>query len=81
MSVTSKTRLLSKLKNSKPYREAYVNEHVKTSLPLQIHHLREQRELTQTQLAELARTTQTVISRLEDPNYGNLSLDSFSSPK
>ena len=70
MRVTSKTRLLSKLKNSKPYREAYVNEHVKTSLPLQIHHLREQRELTQTQLAELARTTQQSFLALKTQTMG-----------
>lgn len=77
MSVTSEEKLLSKLENSKAYREAYVSEHVKTSVPLQIRHLREQRELTQTQLAEQAKTTQTVISRLEDPNYGNLTLNSL----
>ena len=77
MSVTSEEKVLSKLENSKAYREAYVNEHVKTSVPLQIRHLREQLELTQTQLAEQAKTTQTVISRLEDPNYGNLTLNSL----
>ena len=77
MSVTSKEKLISKLENNKLYREAYVNEHVKTSVPLQIRHLREQCALTQTQLAEQAKTTQTVISRLEDPNYGNLTLNSL----
>jgi transcriptional regulator with XRE-family HTH domain len=76
MSVTSKGRLLAKLKN-KAYRAAFVIEHVKTSVPLQIHALREQFGWTQGQLAERAKTTQTVISRLEDPNYGNLSLNSL----
>jgi transcriptional regulator with XRE-family HTH domain len=77
VSVTSEEKLISKLEKSKAYREAYVSEHVKTSVPLQMRHLREQRELTQAQLAELAKTTQTVISRLEDPNYGNLTLNSL----
>jgi transcriptional regulator with XRE-family HTH domain len=76
MSVASKSRLLAKLKN-KAYRAAFVIEHVKTSVPLQIHALREQFGWTQGQLAERAKTTQTVISRLEDPNYGNLSLNSL----
>src|SRR5919197_4806012 len=76
MSVVSKKRLLAKLKN-KAYRVAFVVEHVKTSVPLQIHALREQFGWTQGQLAERAKTTQTVISRLEDPNYGNLSLNSL----
>lgn len=76
MSVISEERLLTKLEK-KPYRDAYVREHVKTSVPLQIRHLREQREWTQALLAQRAKTTQTVISRLEDPNYGNLSLNSL----
>ena len=76
MSVTSEEKLITKLENT-AYREAYVREHVKTSVPLQIRHLREQRELTQAELAEQATTTQTVISRLEDPNYGNLTLNSL----
>lgn len=76
MSVTSEEKLVAKLEN-KAYREAYVIEHVKTSVPLQIHHLREQRDLTQAQMAEQAKTTQTVISRLEDPNYGNLTVNSL----
>jgi transcriptional regulator with XRE-family HTH domain len=76
VTVIFEEKLLSKLEN-KAYREAYVSEHVKTSIPIQIRHLREQRELTQTELAVQAKTTQTVISRLEDPNYGNLTLNSL----
>lgn len=76
MSVISEEKLIAKLEN-KAYREAYVCEHIKTSVPLQIRHLREQRKLTQAELAKQAKTTQTVISRLEDPNYGNLTLNSL----
>jgi transcriptional regulator with XRE-family HTH domain len=77
MSAVSKGKLISKLENNKAYREAYVCEHIKTSVPIQIRHLREERTLTQAQLAAMAKTTQTVISRLEDPNYGNLTLNSL----
>ncbi len=76
MSVASRLKLLAKLKK-KAYRDAYVEEHVKTSLPFQIRALREQREWTQTQLAEALKTTQTAVSRLENPEYGKLSLNSL----
>ena len=46
-------------------------------IPIQTRILREQRELSQGQLAERVKTTQSVISRLEDPNYGKLSLSSL----
>ena len=76
MSVTSRKRLLAKLKN-KAYRGAYTAEHVKTTTPLQIRTVREQREWTQGKLATEAKTTQTAISRTEDPNYGNLTLNNL----
>lgn len=76
MSVASRLKLLAKLRK-KAYRNAYVEEHVKTSLPFQIRALREQREWTQAQLAEALKTTQTAVSRLENPEYGKLSLNSL----
>lgn len=76
MSVTSKKKLIARLRN-KEFRDAYTAEHVKTSMPIQIRLLREQRGLTQGLLAQKAGTTQTVISRLEDPDYGNLSINSL----
>lgn len=76
MSVTSRKRLLAKLKN-KAYRDAYTSEHVKTTTPLQIRTVREQHEWTQGKLAAEAKTTQTAISRTEDPNYGNLTLNNL----
>jgi len=76
MSVTSKQKLFAKLRN-KEYRDAYVAEHVKTSVPIQARTLRDQQGLTQTELARRAEMKQTVISRLEDPNYGNLTINSL----
>ena len=55
MSVTSKEKVIAKLENNKAYRDAYVAEHVKTSVPLQIYHLREARELTQHSLQKKRR--------------------------
>ena len=76
MSVNSKQQLLAKLAH-KRYRDANVVNHVKTSLPIQARLIREQHGWTQAQIAKRATTTQTVISRLEDPNYGNLTLNSL----
>ena len=76
MSFGSKKSLLEELKNKK-FREAYVAEHVKTSVPIQIYLLREQRHWSQNQLAERAKTSQTVISRLEDLDYGKLSISTL----
>ena len=76
MSVASRKRLLAELKKKK-YREAYAAEHVKTMVPIQNRILREQRGWSQGQLAERMKTTQSVISRLEDSNYGKLSLSSL----
>ena len=76
MSFGSKKSLLEELKNKK-FRDAYVAEHVKTSVPIQIYLLREQRHWNQSQLAERAKTTQTVISRLEDIDYGKLSISTL----
>jgi transcriptional regulator with XRE-family HTH domain len=76
VSASLRRRLLAKLKH-KAYRDAYTVEHVKTMTPLQIRTLREQREWTQGKLAAEAKTTQTAISRTEDPNYGNLTLNNL----
>ncbi len=76
MSVNSRGKLFTKLKNKK-YRDAYVMNHVKTSLPIQARLIREQHGWTQEEIANRMKTTQTVISRLEDPNYGNLTLNSL----
>lgn len=67
-----------KLRNKK-YREAYVSDHIAVGVPYQIRTVRMQRKWSQ---AELGRRTkskkpQNVISRLEDPNYGKLTLQTL----
>ncbi len=65
-----------KLKDKK-YRDAYVLEHIKTGVPYQIQAVRKQRGWTQKELGIRADKPQTVISRLENTEYGNLNLRSL----
>jgi transcriptional regulator with XRE-family HTH domain len=46
-------------------------------IPLQIRVLRKQREWSQAQLAQESKLTQGVISRAEDPEYGNLTVNTL----
>ena len=63
-------RLIAELKN-KEYRDAFVSEHIDTGIPFQVRALREQRGLTQKELAERAGMKQERISAIENPNYKN----------
>lgn len=76
MSVISRVKQLAKLRR-KPYRDAYVEEHVKTSLPFQIRALREQREWSQKQLGDKMGMRQGAVSRLEKADYGKLSVNTL----
>jgi len=50
------------------YRESYAEDFLNTSIATQLRVLREQRELTQAELAEAVGTKQTAISRIENVN-------------
>lgn len=50
-------------------------EHEKLDIAGQVHELRTEAHLSQTQLAKLVGTTQSVISRLEDADYDRHSLN------
>jgi transcriptional regulator with XRE-family HTH domain len=65
-----------KLSNRK-YRSAFARTQFKRLVPLQIQALRRQRGLSQEALAEQARLTQGVISRAEDQDYGNLTVNTI----
>jgi transcriptional regulator with XRE-family HTH domain len=58
------------------FRHEYMMDHVRSYIAFQIRALREQRRWNQGDLAKAASKTQSVISRLEDPDYGKLSLQS-----
>lgn len=69
--------LREKLARSKQYREAFTASVVKRMIPTQIRALRKQHEYTQVQLAKESDLTQGVISRAEDPDYGNLTVNTL----
>jgi transcriptional regulator with XRE-family HTH domain len=70
----SNIALISKLLTNKAFRNGYVYEHVKNGIPFQIRALREERQWTQEKLGDASEKPRNVISRLEDPNYGNFTL-------
>jgi transcriptional regulator with XRE-family HTH domain len=63
------------LENGAAYRKAFVGSQVKRLIPFQIHALRKNRRWSQDELAKRCGLTQGVISRAEDPDYGNLTLN------
>jgi transcriptional regulator with XRE-family HTH domain len=56
------------------FRHEYMMDQVRSWVAFQIRALREQRHWNQSDLAKASGKTQSVISRLEDPDYGKLSL-------
>jgi transcriptional regulator with XRE-family HTH domain len=61
----------------KPYRDAFTAEHIYSRIPLKIRALREGRGLSQKNLGERIGMAQTWVSKLEDPNYGKLTLSTL----
>lgn len=72
-----RSQLRSKMRN-KEYRDAFVAEQIFSRLPLKIRGLREQRKLSQKELGEKAGgMAQAWVSKLEDPNYGKLTISTL----
>jgi transcriptional regulator with XRE-family HTH domain len=75
--LTSDTeKLLLKLRK-KPYREAYVGETVRRWMAHQIRAIRESRNWNQGVFAKKLGKPQSVLSRIEDPSYGKLSVQTL----
>src|SRR5208282_2060622 len=70
----AKRQLLDSLKD-REYRSSFVCERVRSSVALQIRALREQRKkMTQAQLGDHIGMAQTWVSKLENPDYGKMTV-------
>jgi transcriptional regulator with XRE-family HTH domain len=56
------------------YRPLFVAERLRSSVALQIRALRQERNMTQAQLGDAIGMAQTWISKLEDPDYGKMTV-------
>lgn len=65
---------LDKKLQDKAWAKEFEEEYKKTKIAVEIAELREKRGLTQSALAKKIGTTQSVIARLENPNYCNYTL-------
>ena len=63
-----KAQLLHSLATGIEYRHEFVEEKVRTGLAVQAKSIREQRGMTQAELAKALHKSQSWVSRLEDPN-------------
>lgn len=74
-SMSFSSDLWNKFAESKEFREEYAAALVKRAFALQVRTLRKGREMSQNTLADAAKIDQGVISRAENPNYGNLTFN------
>jgi transcriptional regulator with XRE-family HTH domain len=58
----------------KEYRDLFVTEHIDTGVPFQIRAMRRDRGWSQKELAQRVGMTQEGVSRLENPDYGKLTI-------
>lgn len=63
--------------SDKVERELTLEAHVRESIAWQVRINREERGLTQKQLAEMVRTGQSAVSKIEDPDGGDVRLSSL----
>jgi transcriptional regulator with XRE-family HTH domain len=70
----SEVSFISKLITDKKARNAFVYQQAVNGIPFQMRAMRQEREWTQGDLAREADKPRNVITRLEDPNYGKLTL-------
>jgi transcriptional regulator with XRE-family HTH domain len=71
-----RNQLLEKF-TDKEYRDNFVQEYIFSRIPLKIKSMRDAREISQQQLGQMAGIAQPWVSKLEDPNYGRLTLSTL----
>lgn len=77
MNLNKKRQKLVRKLTNKEYRDAWVNESIKTVLPYQIQAIRKQKGWSQALLGEKAGMLPNAVTRLESIDYGNLSVNTL----
>lgn len=76
MTSARRRQLIENLKD-KESRDFFVDQYITTTIPFQIRAIRESLGKTQTKLAQEIGTKQPVISQIENPDYGNFTLNTL----
>lgn len=76
VSAPDREKLLT-LSQSKMYRDSYLDSHVRARIAYQIQAIREKLGLSQVAFAEKIGMKQSVVSRLENPEYGKVTVQTL----
>jgi transcriptional regulator with XRE-family HTH domain len=75
--VSTKSKLIQKLKRRKDYRAAFVASQISTGIPFQIRALRKQFNWSQNDLADATQMLQPRICAMEQAGYGDFTLNTL----
>lgn len=75
--MSTKSKLIQKLRKRKDYREAFVASQISTGIPFQIRALRKQFNWSQKDLAEATQMLQPRICAMEQAGYGDFTLNTL----
>jgi transcriptional regulator with XRE-family HTH domain len=70
-------KMLTRLSRNREYRDSYLSAHVRAGIAYQIQALREKLGLSQCAFAKKIGMTQSVVSRLENPEYGKVTVQTL----
>lgn len=77
MNFVSRKTIVKKLLESKKFRDSYVSENIKRMIPFNLRTMRDERGWSQHEAGQAIGKPQNVISRLESPAYGKLTLQTL----
>lgn len=75
--MSTKSKLIQKLRKRKDYREAFVASQISTGIPFQIRALRKQFNWSQNDLADATQMLQPRICAMEQAGYGDFTLSTL----